>query len=74
MLAVFFSHSNTTILNSHHYGNSFDISYVRFNDRLSRNSSLEQILEKVLKEYERAGKIYFIKEKQQSCYHVTVRA
>lgn len=61
-------------ISSHNYGNSFDVSYVRFNDRLERNERLEKILEKVLKEYENAGKIYFIKEKQQSCYHVTVRA
>jgi hypothetical protein len=63
----------TSGLSSHNYGNSFDISYVRFNDRLSQNSRLDEILEKVLKEYQRSGKIYFIKEKQQSCYHVTVR-
>lgn len=60
-------------LSSHNYGNSFDISYVRFNDRLERNERLEKILEKVLKEFENTGKIYFIKEKFQSCYHVTVR-
>lgn len=61
-------------LSSHNYGNSFDVSYVRFNDRLARNERLEKILEKLLKEYEKNGKIYFIKEKQQSCYHITVRA
>ena len=61
-------------LSSHNYGNSFDISYVRFNDRLEHNERLQKILEKLLKAYEKAGKIYFIKEKQQSCYHVTVRA
>lgn len=60
-------------LSSHNYGNAFDVSYVRFNDRLERNERLEKILEKVLKEFENAGKIYFIKEKIQSCYHVTVR-
>jgi len=67
--------SNASIgLSSHNYGNSFDVSYVRFNDRLERNERLEKILELVLKDYEKAGKIYYIKEKQQSCYHVTVRA
>ncbi len=60
-------------LSSHNYGNSFDISYVRFNDRLARNARLEKILDQLLKEYEKAGKIYYIKEKQQSCFHVTVR-
>lgn len=58
---------------THNFGNAFDISYVRFNDRLERNDRLEKLLEKVLKEFENAGKIYFIKEKKQSCFHVTVR-
>ncbi|MBP0613040.1 hypothetical protein J8J42_08270 [Chryseobacterium sp. cx-311] len=61
-------------LSSHNYGNSFDISYVRFNDRLAVNSRLDKILENVLKEFEKSGKIYFIKERQQNCYHITVRA
>ena len=61
-------------LSSHNYGNSFDISYVRFNDRLAVNSRLDRILENVLRDFEKSGKIYFIKEKQQSCYHITVRA
>lgn len=60
-------------LSSHNFGNSFDISYVRFNDRLQTNERLEKILEKLLKQYENQGKIYFIKERQQRCYHVTVR-
>lgn len=60
-------------LSTHNFGNAFDVSYVRFNDRLERNERLEKLLEKVLNEFENAGKIYVIKEKQQSCYHVTVR-
>lgn len=67
--------SNASIgVSSHNYGNSFDISYVRFNDRLEHNPRLEKILENLLKSYENSGKIYFIKEKQQSCFHVTVRS
>ena len=34
---------------------------------------MEAALEKVLKYYVNAGRIYYIKEKQQSCFHVTVR-
>ncbi|WPO82097.1 DUF5715 family protein [Chryseobacterium sp. JJR-5R] len=60
-------------ISSHNYGNSFDISYVRFNDVLKYNAKLETALEKVLKYYADAGKIYYIKEKQQSCFHITVR-
>jgi hypothetical protein len=66
--------SNASLgISSHNYGNSFDISYVRFNDVLKYNPKMEMALEKVLKYYEKAGRIYFIKEKQQSCYHITVK-
>lgn len=61
-------------LSTHNYGNAFDVSYVRFNDRLQRNERLEKMLETILKEYEKQGKIYYIREKQQSCFHVTVRS
>jgi hypothetical protein len=66
--------SNASLgISSHNYGNSFDISYVRFNDVLKYNPKMEAALEKVLKYYYNAGRIYYIKEKQQSCYHITVR-
>ncbi|KMQ62438.1 hypothetical protein ACM40_09110 [Chryseobacterium sp. BLS98] len=66
--------SNASLgISSHNYGNSFDISYIRFNDVLKYNPKMEAALEKVLKYYANAGKIYYIKERQQSCYHVTVR-
>lgn len=66
--------SNASLgISSHNYGNSFDISYVRFNDVLKYNPKMEVALEKVLKYYENAGRIYYIKERQQSCYHITVR-
>ncbi|WP_294287094.1 DUF5715 family protein [uncultured Chryseobacterium sp.] len=60
-------------ISSHNYGNSFDISYVRFNEALRYNPKMEAALEKVLKYYCDAGKIYYIKERQQSCFHITVR-
>ncbi|KUY19681.1 hypothetical protein BAZ12_04695 [Elizabethkingia miricola] len=60
-------------ISSHNYGNSFDISYVRFNDRHKSNPRLEAALEKVLNVYRDEGKLYYIKERQQSCYHITVR-
>lgn len=60
-------------ISSHNYGNSFDISYVRFDGVLKYNPRLEDALEKVLKYYYDAGRIYYIKEKQQSCFHITVR-
>jgi len=66
--------SNASLgISSHNYGNSFDISYIRFNDVVKYNPKMEIALEKVLNYYARMGKIYYIKEKQQSCYHITVR-
>lgn len=66
--------SNASLgISSHNYGNSFDISYVRFNNVLKYNPKMEVVLEKVLKHYADAGRIYYIKEKQQSCYHITVK-
>lgn len=60
-------------ISSHNYGNSFDISYVRFNNKLQTNPKMEIALEKVLKYYADAGRIFYIKERQQSCFHITVR-
>jgi hypothetical protein len=60
-------------ISSHNYGNSFDISYVRFNNVLRYNPKMELALEKTLKYYYDLGKIYYIKERQQSCFHVTVK-
>ncbi|MDH6250803.1 hypothetical protein M2347_000530 [Chryseobacterium sp. H1D6B] len=66
--------SNASLgISSHNYGNSFDISYIRFNDVLKYNPKMEAALEKVLQYYANAGRIYYIKERQQSCYHITVR-
>ena len=66
--------SNASLgISSHNYGNSFDISYVRFNNKLQINPKMEAALEKVLKYYGDAGRIFYIKERQQSCFHITVR-
>jgi len=60
-------------ISSHNYGNSFDISYIRFNDALRSDPKMEAALEKVLQYYYNAGKIYYIKERHQSCFHITVK-
>jgi len=66
--------SNASLgISSHNYGAAFDISYVRFDHQLKVNTKLEKQLEKVLEEYKNLGRIFYIKEKQQSCYHITVR-
>ncbi len=66
--------SNASLgISSHNYGNSFDISYVRFNGNHRPDKKLEVALEKVLEYYYKAGRIYYIKEKQQACFHVTVK-
>lgn len=58
---------------SHNFGSAFDISYVRFNHKHEQNKKLEDELEKVLKEYQNAGKIYYVKEYKIKCFHVIVR-
>lgn len=63
----------TSGVSSHSYGVSFDISYIRMNGKKRFSRSLQNKIEKILKEYEKADKIFFIKERKQSCYHVTVR-
>ena len=60
-------------LSAHNFGASYDISYIRFNGKKAPNARLEKALEAVLAQYQRQGKIYYIKEKWQSCFHVTVR-
>ncbi|MEN2283187.1 DUF5715 family protein [Algoriphagus sp. SE2] len=63
----------TNGISSHSYGASFDISYIRFNGKKSWSRKNQKKLEKILNEFEKSGKIFFIKERKQSCYHVTVR-
>ena len=58
---------------SHSFGVSFDISYIRFNGVKAWDQKAQRDLEKVLNHFQEAGKIYVIKERKQSCYHVTVR-
>jgi hypothetical protein len=63
----------TSKLSSHNYGCSFDISYIRFNRRKAPDARLEKILQDILTQMQRQGKIYFIKEYREKCFHVTVR-
>lgn len=58
---------------SHSYGVSFDISYIRFNGVREWNQKEQKNLETVLNHFQQTGKIYVIKERRQSCYHITVR-
>ena len=63
----------TSGVSSHSYGVSFDISYIRFNGKKRFSRNTQKKLETILNEFQDAGKIFFIKERKQSCYHVTVR-
>ena len=58
---------------AHNYGASFDISYVQFNHNRGTNTKLDQELNKVLTSFQNSGKIYFVKERLSSCYHIIVR-
>jgi len=63
----------TSGISSHSYGVSFDISYIRFNGKKGGNRDARKKLEMILNEFQESNKIFFIKERKQSCYHVTVR-
>ena len=63
----------TSGVSSHSYGASFDISYIRLNGKKRFSRSTQKKLEKILTEFQDANKIFFIKERKQSCFHVTVR-
>lgn len=63
----------TSGVSSHSYGVSFDISYIRFNGKKGSNRAAQKKLELILDEFQKANKIFFIKERKQSCYHITVR-
>src|SRR5690606_18914885 len=67
------SNAVTNKLSSHNYGCSFDISYIRFNRKKAPNARLEKMLQDILTRMQREGKIYFIKEYREKCFHVTVR-
>lgn len=58
---------------SHCFGVAIDISYVRFNHKRQVNQALDKQLEHVLKDFQKADKIYFVKERVNRCYHIIVR-
>ena len=58
---------------SHNFGASFDISYAKYGEKSGRNYANEKILQTILEDFAADGKIYFIKERRQPCFHVTVR-
>ena len=58
---------------SHNYGASFDLSYTKFNNKYSYSKTHRDNLEEILKQLQEDGKIYYIKEYKQHCFHVTVR-
>lgn len=58
---------------SHAYGASFDISYSKYGDKVGRNYANERMLQIILDQLVEEGKIYYIKERRQPCFHVTVR-
>ncbi len=63
----------TAGISSHSYGVSFDISYIRFNGKKGSNRTAQKNLEALLNDFQAANKLFFIKERKQSCYHITIR-
>jgi len=60
-------------ISTHSYGASFDISYVRFNGVKEFNPKLQEMIESILFDYQKAHKIFVLREVKSACYHVTVR-
>lgn len=58
---------------SHNYGASFDLSYTKFNNKYTYNKTHRDNLEAILKQLQEDGKIYYIKEYRQHCFHITVK-
>jgi hypothetical protein len=58
---------------THCRGVSFDISYIRYNGVKDWNYERTKKLEGVLAALQEKGDIYVLKERNQSCFHVTVR-
>lgn len=59
---------------AHEYGAAFDISYSQYDDGVrGRNYSYESKLQAILDQMVAEGKIYYIKERRQPCFHITVR-
>lgn len=57
---------------SHCYGVSFDISYIRYNGVRAWNYEHTKALEGVLATMQKNGEILVLKERNQSCFHITV--
>lgn len=58
---------------AHAYGAAFDISYSQYDNVKGRNHSYEKLVQRILDDMVAEGKIYYIKEKSQPCFHVTIR-
>ena len=57
---------------SHTFGVSFDISYIRYNGVKEWNYERTLALEGVLATMQKNGEILVLKERNQSCFHITV--
>ena len=58
---------------THTRGVSFDISYIRYNGQKDWNYELTQVLEGILAAMQEDDEIFVIKERRQSCFHITAR-
>jgi len=67
------NHNATKKESSHCYGVSFDISYIRYNGTREWSYERTKTLEGILATMQKNGEIYVLKERNQSCFHITVR-
>ena len=76
------TNSNATEHSCHLYGTTFDISYITYSTvedpegparRLVRDDTLKFVLSEVLRDFRQMGRCHVKYEKNQSCFHITVR-
>lgn len=72
------SNENAISNSCHCYGTTFDLAYFRFEKakpsrEYMHQDNLKLVLGQVLLNEQRAGRIYVKYEKNQSCFHITVR-
>lgn len=58
---------------THSYGTSFDISYWRFDGVKQQNEKLQKILEGILADFQEEKRVFVLKERKSTCFHVTAR-
>jgi len=71
---------NSSANSAHQYGTTFDVSWVRYTKIKEKDpldldkDQLKLVLATVLRDLQRANRCYIKHERQQGCFHITVRS